>query len=67
MSDLAFDTARTALSTIAIAPQAIDQHLDTDELSMDELDEADGGLMIPLLFAAGFFGYIGYHHLRYCK
>ena len=67
MSDVAFEALRNTSIEIDFGSRTEEQNADMGELSMDELDEANGGLMIPLLFAAGFFGYLGYHHMRYCR
>ncbi|TGD96751.1 hypothetical protein [Methylobacterium nonmethylotrophicum] len=57
MSDVAFETDRRNSAEFKLVPQTEEQHADTGELSLDELDEANGGL---LLLVAAFAGAVGY-------
>ncbi|TGD93737.1 hypothetical protein [Methylobacterium nonmethylotrophicum] len=53
MSDVVFEADRSNTTEFGIMPQTEEQRADTGELSLEELDEANGGLMIPILFFAG--------------
>ncbi|WP_430912078.1 hypothetical protein [Methylobacterium sp. sgz302541] len=59
MSDVAFEAHRNTLAPFGMVPQVEMQRMDMDELSMDELDEANGGLMVILMAAAFMAGYGG--------
>ena len=64
MSEFAFEAGRTDLATLAMAPQTEEQNADMRELSMDELDEANGGLL-PLLAVGAFLAGYGAMSLYY--
>jgi len=57
MSEIAFEADRGNSAEFGLAPQTEEQRADTGELSMEELDEANGGL---LLLAAAFAGAVAY-------
>lgn len=54
MSDVAFDVIGNKSAEFEIALLSDGQKADMDELSMNELDEANGGILAPLIVAAAF-------------
>ena len=57
MSDAAFEADRNISMKSDGVPQVVHQHAETDELSMNELDEANGGLFILYLGLCYMAGY----------
>jgi len=57
MSEVAFEADRSNSVEFGVMPQTMEQRTDSNELSLDELDEVSGGLpallMVSLLTAYG--------------